>query len=68
MAEIIVNVPRGHDKPITTEVNGVPGSQCHALTAGLIEALGGNVLADEETDEVHQCPLADQNYLRESAG
>jgi hypothetical protein len=67
MAEIRVSVARDRTQPVLTEVEGVAGPSCTALTEPLTVAMGGAVITEELTDEYNQ-PVAEanQNHLRQS--
>ena len=46
------------DGEVACEVRGVKGRQCLDITAALEADLGGELLAREETHEMHEQPVA----------
>lgn len=58
--EQIIEVVISPEGLVTIHVRGVAGMACTGLTAGLVVALGGEVLEQEFTLEAYQAPVV--NY------
>ena len=63
MSKVLITVKKGGN--VSIKVEGVPGGNCRVASEPYVNALAGQTVSDEPTDEMNQVPTVDLDQAQQ---